>query len=189
MKHRGWGAWKLFRESFLVVFATGLIALAGGIALERIEAMLLTIIPLLVLLPALNDAIGGIGTITGSRFTSILYLYGEETGLLQREEITSLFKNVAVTSTVTAAYLGVLASGIAYVKGFSLTLAVAGKVLFIALACTAILFLVVFGLAVGGGLYVYRNGGDPDNYLIPVTTVTADIGNMLLFSLLVWLLF
>ena len=47
-----------------------------------------------------------------------------------------------------------------------------------------------FSLAVVfAGIYFYRKGEDPSNFLIPITTSIADFGNMLLLSLLVILFF
>jgi cation transporter-like permease len=46
-----------------------------------------------------------------------------------------------------------------------------------------VLFLIVFSIRIAH-LVAYR-GHDPDNILIPITTSIADVGVLLLFSLLV----
>lgn len=161
----------------------------GGVALESVEETLLVIPPLLILLPALNDSIGSIGTVTSSRFTSILYLKGEVTHVWQEEEVRRLLRDVGITAATAAIYIGVLSAGVAYLRGHSITLVTAGKVVMTAVGSTMILFTVIFAAAVMGGLYFYRRGKDPDNFLIPITTSIADIANLAVFAGFVWLLF
>ncbi len=36
---------------------------------------------------------------------------------------------------------------------------------------------------------VYKNGEDPNNFLIPISTAVADLGSMVIFTLLVMWMF
>ena len=64
----------IIKESILVLMFSSFISSTGGIGLQSVEERLVTILPLLVLFPAINDLTGDFGCIISSKFTTLLYL-------------------------------------------------------------------------------------------------------------------
>ena len=58
----------IVRESIKILLLASIISSFGGLALDRIELFFLSIYPLVLLLPSLNNMIGNYGTIISSRF-------------------------------------------------------------------------------------------------------------------------
>jgi len=52
-----------------------------------------------------------------------------------------------------------------------------------------VLVAILFLTSITAGLYFYRKGEDPNNFLIPITTSIADFGNMIVLTVLVILVF
>jgi hypothetical protein len=63
----------IIRESLYVLLPAAIISSLGGIGLEVVRTKFLTILPLVILLPALNDMVGDFGTVISSKFTIALY--------------------------------------------------------------------------------------------------------------------
>jgi len=182
--------WKITRESLKILIVASIISSLGGIGLEDIKAKFVVIIPLLILLPALNDMIGDFGTIISSRFTTMLYL-----GKIHEERwwkspiLGNLFLLVAAVAFIAALYISLLAGSISLLKGYPLTASILVKTVIIAVLSTAILITLMFWIAVTAGFKIYKRNEDPSNFLIPITTSVADFASMLILSGLVYLLF
>lgn len=178
------------KESIKILILASIISSLGGIGLEDIKARLVVIVPLLILLPALNDMIGDFGTIISSRFTTMLYL-----GKVREKEwwkshiIGNLFLLVAVVALLAAIYIALLAGSISLLKGYPLTPLILFKIVVIALLSTAVLITLMFWIAVTVGFRVYKRSEDPSNFLIPITSSIADLASMIVFSGLVYSLF
>ena len=63
----------IIRESIRILLLASVISSFGGFALEDIKAIFIPIIPLVILLPTLNDMIGDYGTIVSCRFSTMLH--------------------------------------------------------------------------------------------------------------------
>lgn len=179
----------IIRESIKVLLLASVISSLGGLALEEIKLVLVAVIPLVVLLPTLNDMVGDYGTIVASHFSTMLH-----EGKLKRrwwvnQELKTLFFQVFVISIITTLMSTVLSFAVAHYMGYSTTLSIAGKVMLIALVDVMVLVTILFLVSVYAGLRLFKEGEDPSNFLIPVTTAIADYGNMLILSFLVVLLF
>jgi cation transporter-like permease len=180
----------IVRESIKILILASVLSSVGGFGLQGVQASLVAIVPLLVLLPALSDMIGDFGTIMASKFTTALFLGHIPLRKWWRSrDLHVLFHVVMSIAIIASIYNGLLAYGIAYFKGFAFDAAVFVKVMEISIFSTLILVSVIFLISVVAGLWIYRKGEDPNNFLIPITTSVADLGSLLIFSGMILLFF
>jgi cation transporter-like permease len=180
---------KIVVESFKIVIFTSILSSIGGLGLQSVEDKIYTIIPLLILLPALNNVVGDFGTITSSKFTSLLYM-GKIRGKLRNSKaLRDMFGVVAPVVMISAVVIATLSCIVSYFWGYPMDLATIVKVFTIAILAVACLFTIIAVVVIAGGLYIFKHKQDPDNFLIPITTSIADLGNMAIFALLVGVLF
>lgn len=178
---------EILKDSLPVLIAASAISLIAGIFLQRIEEKLLVILPLIVILPALNDMIGDFGIIMTSRITTVLY---KKQGKKKEKIIAKhLLHEIIPIAIFSAGYISVLAIVISHLRSFPISFGLLWRVLIITGMTTLTLVLLVFFLAVGGSIYVYKRKLDPDDILIPITTSVADLGSVAVFSFLVSFLF
>src|SRR3989338_5827245 len=59
----------IIKESIKILLLASIISSVGGLALEHIKTVFISIMPLIILMPTLNDMIGDYGTIISSRFS------------------------------------------------------------------------------------------------------------------------
>ncbi|MEM7814831.1 MAG: magnesium transporter [Candidatus Aenigmatarchaeota archaeon] len=180
----------IIKESIRILILASIISSAGGIGLQAVQSMVVAIVPLLVMLPALNDMIGDFGTIVASRFAVMLYLgHVRKKGWWSSPHLHKLFHMVNAVALISATYLGTAATWIAVAHGFAIDVALFMRVLEIALFATIVLVGLVFFLSIIGGFYIFSKKEDPNNFLIPIATSVADLGSLAIFSLMVTLLF
>ncbi len=179
----------IIKESLKILLLTSLVSSFGGLALEEVKSLFITIIPLVILLPALNDMIGNYGSIISSRFTTLLHEGKLKKKVWTHPEIIMLFAQIFCISLFTAITGAGISLGISYFSNFELNWTVAVKIFIIALLNTLVLVNLIFVLAILAGTYFYRKKEDPNNFLIPITTSIADFGNMFVLALLVILFF
>lgn len=179
----------IIKESLKILILASVISSIGGIGMESISSKLVAIIPLLILLPALNDMVGDFGCIVSSKFTTMLYLGKVNRRWWKSRHLHTLFFVILFTSMITSVFIGVAASVIAYWQGFSLTFDVFLKILSIAVLSNFILVAVIFSISIIGGLGIYSKREDPNNFLIPITTSIADLLNLVIFAILVGMFF
>jgi len=182
--------WKIIKESVGILLLASLLSTLGGFGIESVRNNLFLLLPLLILMPALNDMTGDYGGIIASRFTTMLALkHIKEKAWWKSHLLHRLFGEVFIIGTLSAVYITVLAGFIAAFKGFPMDWSVFQRVLLIALSTTWLLICVLFVICVLGGFYVYKRKHNPDNYLIPIATSVADLGAMFILTLLVRVLF
>ena len=179
----------IVRESLKILILASIISSIGGIGMEFISTKLVAIIPLLILLPALNDMVGDFGCIVSSKFTTMLYLGKVNRRWWKSRHLHKLFLVILFTSLLTSVFIGVAASVIAYWHGFSLTFDVFLKILSIAVLSNLIIVAIIFCVSIIGGLGIYRRNEDPNNFLIPIATSFADLLNLVIFAVLVGMFF
>jgi cation transporter-like permease len=184
----------IIKESVKILLLASLISSLGGLALEEVKPLLVSLVPIVVLLPALNHLIGNCGTIFSSKFSAMLWegkmrgLKGPALSEFNNAVLRKLFAQVlvlAVFSALAGAAAALMLSG----QRFSSDAVFAAKIFAISLIDSVILVFVLLAVAVLGGTYFYAKREDPNNFLIPITTSVADFGNMLLLALLVTLFF
>jgi len=179
----------IIKESIKILILTSLISSIGGISLNNVQAKLLTILPLIILLPAMNNMIGSMGTIVSSKFTTMLYLKKVSVKWWTSPELHKLFFTVLAVAMISSVYISILATGISVYSGYALSSTIALDVLFFSLVSTFIIVILIFFISVTGGIFIYKRKEDPNNFLIPIATSVADLGSMLIFVFLVGLLF
>ncbi len=180
---------KIIKESVRVLIISSIIVTIGGISLKTVEDKLLTFIPFLILLPALNKMLGDFGVIIVSRFTTMLYEKRIRKPLLHSHNLKHLFRDIFPIVIISAIYVPVLATFAATLQGFVFDLLFLIKIISGILIISVLLVLLNFFVAVIGGLYVYHKKEDPDDLLIPITTSIADLGGLILLAVLVALMF
>ncbi len=179
----------IVKESLRVLILASLISSIGGFSLQLIGSKIVSIIPLLILLPALNNMIGSYGTIISSKFTIGLYTGKVGTNWWRSEYTHKLFVSIFLISIFSTIYISLLSSGIAYIKGFGLTFDLVFNILKISFVATMLLVGIIFLVSVALGWHFYKKQEDPNNFLIPITTSIADFGSMIVFMLMVSFLF
>ena len=162
----------------------------GGIGLESVQQKLIFFVPFLILLPSLNDMVGDFGAVVSTRFTTLLYTGEIDTRTWWRcEPLRRLLQKVMTVALAFAVYLAMAAAAISWISDFPLTVAFGLKLLACTVAATFVLVLLMFAVAVVGGIIIYKRKNDPDNFLIPLTTSIADVGSILVLTGVVRVLF
>ena len=181
----------IMKESMKILIITAIISSVGGVGLENVKEKLIAIIPLLIMLPALNDMIGDYGTIVSSKFTAMLYTgkIDIRKGVLKSAEMRNLAKMLFAIALITSLYIGAVSYGMAYYGGFPFDFSVFMKVMGVSILCTMMLVGIIFLTSATAGIWIYRRKEDPNNFLIPITTAIADFASMLLFAFIVVRLF
>ncbi|MEM2932768.1 MAG: magnesium transporter [Candidatus Pacearchaeota archaeon] len=172
----------IINESLLILLVASLISSIGGIALEKIKELFVTILPILILLPFLNDMIGDYGTIITSKYSTMLHEQLETRKL--KRELNKLLAQLLIVGLFFA-FLGVvIASAISsFFSQFNFIIAL--KVFAIVMINTIFIISLMFLIALLAGKYYYKKGEDPNNFLIPITTSFADFLNMFVLALLI----
>ena len=177
----------IIRESIMILLLAAIISSLGGLAIESIRTILVTVVPLLILIPALNNMVGEYGIIISSKVSTMLYEGKMKGKWWINYELKRLFLQLLVAVVLTASISTILAFIIAGMTTTAPAFSF-GKVLGIVLLDVLVLVTVLMVLGIKVGRWVYARGEDPSNILIPLTTSIADLGNLLIFSGLIALL-
>lgn len=179
----------ILKESLLplmIAFAVGLI---GGINLQAIKGNFVAFLPLIILLPSLNDMIGDYSMIMISRLTTLIFSRRVPRNLWISQEVRDLIKTIISVAIFSALYIGLMSSIIAYLKGFMISTETTIKVLEVSLITTFLMVGLVILIAALGVFYVSRQQEDPNNLVMPIMTSVADFGTILVFAITVKLIF
>jgi cation transporter-like permease len=179
----------IIRESIKILLLASIISSIGGFAVENIKLTVVSLMPIIILLPVLNGTIGNYGAITSSKFSTMLHEGISLGGSHTRRRTRKLFLQMFAISIITALLSSALAVCISAASGFGFSTGIAAKVFAISVINMAILVFVMFSLSMYAGKYFFRKGEDPNNFLIPVTTSVADLCNMVILAALVLLMF
>jgi len=180
---------KIIKESWKVLVLTAVLSSLGGLRLTYIRENIVTIMPLLIVVPALMDMVGSFGTITSSKFTNMLFFRMVTKRWWRSKELQKLFIILFVAAIATSLFIGFMSNILAYWMGFPASSSIMVKVLMITIITAVSLFGIIFSVSVIVGMYLYKKKMDPNNFLIPLTTAIADLGSLLIFSALVVLMF
>ncbi len=179
----------IIRESIRILLLASLISSFGGLALENIKTLFVSIIPLLILLPVLNDMIGNYGTVISSKFSTLLYEGKIKSAWWKNLELRKLFLQLIFIAFLTALFSSSVALVIASFSEYAVDASLIFRILFLVVADVLVLVSALFVIAVVAGIHFYKKGEDPNNFLIPITTSVADFGNMMVLAVLVVLFF
>jgi cation transporter-like permease len=179
----------IIKEGLRIMLFASLVSSIGGLTLEQIKPVFLSIIPLVILLPVMNGMIGGYGIIISSKFTTMLH----EGRVIERwwrmPELKRMIAQVFIISLITAFMSTAIAFTISILSGFGLSSLAASKILLISMLDVVLLIGILTVISITAGLHFYRKHEDPNNFLIPITTSVTDFGNMIILSILVVMLF
>jgi len=103
--------------------------------------------------------------------------------------LKKLLVQIFIIAIITALISSTLSLTISYFSGFQPSTSMIIKIIGIALINTILLMTLVSLSSITLGLYFYRKGEDPSNLLIPITTSVADLGNMIILTLLILVFF
>lgn len=183
----------IIKESIKVMLFASVLSSLGGLAIENMKTAFISITPLIILLPSLNDMIGDFGAIISSRFSTMLYERKIRTAerWWKNAELKKLFAQVIIVAlaAVTLTSAAALIFSSIRAGSYRTTPVVVTKIFTIALLDVVLLVSLLFVVSVLAGIYLYRKKEDPNNFLIPITTSVADFGNMIILAGLVALLF
>jgi cation transporter-like permease len=180
---------KIIKESWKVLVFTALLSSLGGLKLTYIRENIVTVLPLLIVMPALMNMVGSFGTITSSKFTNMLFFRMVTKRWWKSRALQKLFVVLFVAAIATSLFIGLMSNVLAHWLGFSASKYIALKVMMITVVTAVSLFGIIFSVSVIVGLHLYRKKADPNNFLIPLTTAIADLGSLLIFSTLVAVMF
>lgn len=179
----------IMKESIGILLFSSVISLVGGLALESVRDSLISIVPLIIILPVLNDMIGDYGIVISSRFTTLLYTGKVKGKWYKNLSLKQLFYQIGTISIVTALISSIISLIVSNYRGFSLNFEIIYKTLIISIVDVILLVSILFIISIYCGYYYYKKNEDPNNFLIPISTAIADFGNMILLSILVILFF
>ncbi len=106
----------IVKESIAVLLFASILSSFGGLALENIKGIFISLMPLVILLPAMNDMFGDYGAIASSRFSTMLHEGRINSRPWANPELRKLFAQVLVISLITA---GLSAAVALAISGFS----------------------------------------------------------------------
>ncbi len=179
----------IVRESVKILILASVLSSIGGVALQTIEQKIVSILPLLILLPALNHVIGSFGTIVSSKFTEFVYMDRIKGSAWRSKEVHRLLVTIMIIAAISSIYIGIVSYAIAYLRGFAFSLGVLLRILQLSIAATLVLVTVIFFISVNFGAYICKKQEDPNNFLIPISTSIADLGSMAIYSAMIVLFF
>ncbi len=180
---------RIIKESLKILLLASIVSSFGGFALEYIKTIFVSILPLVILLPVLNDMIGDYASITSAKIATLLHEGELKKKFLFNPHIKKLFYQLFIISMFTAILSASAAQVISLISQYPENILVVSKVFLVALVDVLILVSFLFFVSVYAGMYFYEKGEDPNNFLIPITTSFADFGNMLILAILIILFF
>jgi len=180
---------KIIKESLGILILASVISTLGGIGLHSVQERILAILPLLIIFPALNGMVGNSGITFVSRYTTLLQQKKLGKKKLMNKALREHFLLILKVAVIAAFYISTLSMIIASLKGFKFDPFLYIKILAITTITTISLVLLIALISIVAGRYFAKKKEDPDNLLIPITTSIADLGAMIIFSLLTFIFF
>ena len=179
----------ILKESINILLFASLISSFGGIFLENIKSTFISIIPLIILLPVLNDMLGDYGTIISSKLSAMLHESKLKKRIFKNECIQKLFIQVLSIALLTAILGSIISLLVSNFLGYNLNFELIIKIILITLIDVLVIVTSLFLISIFVGLYLFNKKEDPNNFLIPITTSIADFANMLILFVLVMIFF
>jgi cation transporter-like permease len=179
----------IIKESIKILLFASIISSFGGLALEHIKTVFISILPLVILLPTLNDMIGDYGSIISSRFSTMLHEKKITKKWWINEDLKKLFYQILIIAVITTILSSLIALVVSSFSDYSINKIIVSKIFFISILDVILLVTILFLTAILAGLYFYKKNEDPNNFLIPITTSIADFGNMFILTILILLFF
>ncbi|MBS3154875.1 magnesium transporter [Candidatus Woesearchaeota archaeon] len=179
----------IIKESIKILIFASLLSSFGGLAIESIKNLFVTIIPFIILFPILNDTIGGYGGIISSRFSTMLHENKVKKNWWKNKDIRSLFIEIFIIAIIITSMSVFLSLIVSYFFNYPIDSLLIFKVFLITILDVILLIIILFFVSIFAGIYYYKKKEDPNNFLIPITTSIADFGNMVILAVLIIIFF
>ncbi|MHA1510043.1 MAG: magnesium transporter, partial [Promethearchaeota archaeon] len=157
---------KIFKESVIVVLISSVVGLFSGTLLSNNERVLSSFPIILLVLPSLNSLIGDISTVLVSRLTSHLYIGTLSPRIQVSDRLKQDFYGLFITILLSLAAL----ISLGYILGSVTGIQIVNPLLIISIFIITILILfgLMFVFLFMGSILIFREGKDPNNFLIPM---------------------
>jgi cation transporter-like permease len=172
----------ILKQSLLVIMFASIVSTFGGLWLESMQAKLTMLVSLLIMIPALNDMTGDLGTILSSKFSTYLFTGKVNKKWWKAFKVRELTFTVFTIAIFAAVYIAVVSSAIALLNGFALSWSFFLRMAMLSVFCTVLLTALLTIISFAGGYIIFKRGDDPNNFLIPITTAVADFACLGIFS-------
>ena len=172
--------WENIREGAVVVIVSSLFGSINGLFLSNIKGILKSYPGIIILYPALINALGNIGSIIGSTMTTEIAL-----GLARsfKEEVVDALEFILKVEA-PAVFMHIVFAGISFLlAGGSTSEANLIFLLRVALISNLMSFLVISFFALGLAFLAFQRGLNPDNVVIPFITALSDTAGTLALRL------
>lgn len=179
----------IIKESIKILLMASILSSFGGLALEQIKVIFISITPLIILFPVLNDLTGDYGSIIASKFSTMLHEGKIKGKIWKNKNLIKLSLQILIIGIISAILSALLALTISKVMMGNLNTFTSIKILLITIINILVIVTILFFISFFMGLYYFRKKEDPNNFLIPIVTSVADFGNIILLSILVLLFF
>jgi cation transporter-like permease len=164
----------------LTVGIASSISLLGGLGIELTQQKLITIVPLLIALPALNSMVGDYATLIAAHAGD-----PTERTRTKAELIRAMIPALIISTSFVFILSLLLASRRNFVVDLNFTLKFLAFVVASIMAVVAIMFLITITL----DKLLQNHRLNPDDVLIPIVTTISDIFMLGLIALAAWFLF
>src|SRR3989338_11084909 len=145
---------RIIKESIKILLLASIISSIGGLAIENIKHVFLSIIPLVILLPVLNDMIGGYGSIFSSKLSTLLHEGKIKKNWQYNKEIKKLFFQILLIAVITTLITTSIALIISYISSYQLNIEIIKKVFLITLIDVILFITLIALISVLAGLYL-----------------------------------
>ena len=179
----------IIKESIKILLLASIISSIGGLAIEHIKTIFVSIIPLIIILPTLNDMVGDYSTIISSKFSTMLHEGRLYKVWWKERAVKKLFLQISIIALFTTLISPMAALMLSMLYSYKVDIIMALKISLISVIDVAFIVSILFFVAIISGLYLYKKKEDPSNFLIPITTSIADFGNMFILAILVLIFF
>ncbi|MEK9166745.1 MAG: magnesium transporter [Patescibacteria group bacterium] len=177
-------SYKIVKESMKILIFASIMSSLGGLFIEKIKVLIFSVIPMIILLPYLNNMIGNFGTIIATKFSTYLHEGKIDKKWWRSQALIRLFIQILIIALFMSTVSALVALLITSAK-YPMESDFAYKIFAIAILDVLILVNIMFFTSIIAGFHFYKKNEDPNNFLIPITTSISDFGNMLVLSLLV----
>lgn len=179
---------RILKESLKILIFAGIMTSIGGLFIEKIKVLMFSVIPMIILLPSLNNMIGDFGTIFSTKFSRYLHEGKVTKKWWRSKSLMKLYIQVfiiAIFTSIVSALIALLITSARY----EIDTDYAYKIFAVSILDVFILINLLFFTSILAGFHFYKKREDPNNFLIPISTSIGDLGNMAVLSILLIIFF
>jgi len=174
---------KIFKESIVVVIMSSIMGVFSGTLLSSNEEIIYAIPIFIMILPALNSLIGDMATVLISRLTTHLYIGLIPPKIQFSKSLKENFIGLLLTIVLSLGFLLILGYGVVFFSGMVIVNPLI--IIIIIIFTIMILFFLMFIFLFISAIFLFKRGKDPNNFLIPFVTSSADFLTPLLLIIFI----